>query len=322
MAATLRRLSFCPYEVYSESPLNSREGESRSGYLIRCEFEDGRVGYADYHPLPFWTGLPAPSAFERAVRKPASDLQFLFSLQAARSDAIARFQKRSLFESLRMPESHFLIQDLRSWSQSVSEGIWQKGFRHLKIKLGRDWLQEQKHLQDIKQGLLTRPFRLRLDFNSSNTVLQWRQRELWLKDEFEDYIEYVEDPLSWNAKEWRRSRLPLAADFEGLDSRENDTEFLTTIVWKPALGIPLTSKQNLSRYKVTHLMDHPLGQCAAVYWALIHRVDSVGGYLRGNLKDSLGFYSELSNDGPEWKPPVGTGWGFDDRLSSLKWRTL
>lgn len=309
MAATLKNFEVCPYTLQSAVDLNAREGKRRQGYLVRCEFEDKLIGYADFHPLN-WESAPSTES-----------AQWKHSLRLAYVDAQARQKKVSLFKGLGLLESHFLIPDIVSWDFYHLKELRFKKFKSLKLKLGRDFQSEKDALLKLKSEIKS-DFKLRLDFNSVNSFEQWSQWEHWLNENLKDSIEFIEDPCAWDEKVWRLSHLPLALDFEGEAIKDTAPAFVERIIWKPALGETVNFERWRTAVIVTHIMDHPLGQLGALYMAQTHNIQTIGGFLNPGLEDSLGFSKHLNSYGPWVQPEQGCGWGFDDQLKELKWLSL
>ncbi len=311
-------IEVCPYELFSPSGFNARESSRRRGWLLRCQFSTDLVGYSDFHPLAI---KDDPERLLKDALSGNPGLQFQQSLSLAHLDANARQANKSLLDGLTAPLSHALVRDVLLLKETHLKNFYDQGFRILKLKLGRDLKAEQEALSQLRTAIANLGLRLRLDFNASNSLATWSEWEMWLKTHLQDSIDFVEDPVPWDSELWSSSKLPLALDLEWHQAQDAKKDFLNRIIWKPALGLGFDEKDS-SRCVVTHIMDHPLGQLGAVYWALKNNIHSIGGYLNGEQKDSLGFFEEMKSDGPQLKFPSGTGWGFNERLSALKWQSL
>lgn len=323
MATALKNVQFCPYTLKSKESLSSKEAQTRQGVLLRCQFEGDHkhIGYADFHPYPFVSSDKELEISSLKDLKSKCALQWQQSLKMAQADALARAERRSLFKGLSLLESHYLIKDLLTWDFYHLKELRFKKFKVLKIKLGRSTSEEQDTLLKFKSEIKS-DFLLRLDFNTSNDIEAWMNWEHWLNENLKSRIEFVEDPCSWSEDVWRKSRIPLALDFEGVEIQDKAPAFVEKLIWKPALG----ESVNLNRWQnsvvVTHLMDHPLGQLSALYMAQTHNIQTIGGFLNPGIEDSLGFHTELMSYGPWLQPEQGMGFGFDQRLKELKWQSF
>ena len=100
---------------------------------------------------------------------------------------------------------------------------------------------------------------------------------------------------------------------------------------KPALVDPLAllgdGGARPDRWVVTSYLDHPLGQSAAALAAAElarawpGRVEPCG-LLSQHVYAPNAFSERISGAGPWFRPPGGTGLGFDDLLEGLAWRPI
>ena len=91
------------------------------------------------------------------------------------------------------------------------------------------------------------------------------------------------------------------------------------LVIKPAIEeIPRTDLELV----VTSYMDHPIGQLCAAYTAATAGINTTCGLVTHVLYESDPFIDRMRIDGTRLVPPEGMGWGFDDLLGKLPWRTL
>jgi hypothetical protein len=78
---------------------------------------------------------------------------------------------------------------------------------------------------------------------------------------------------------------------------------------------------------VTHSMDHPLGQSVALWTAMRLRQRHGDLVLDGGLQ-AIGLYApdefsaQIRYQGSQTIPPPGTGFGFDELLTSIEWKEL
>jgi o-succinylbenzoate synthase len=350
------RLWSCPYDLKPRRALSERAtGAPRSGALVRIEFEPGCLGYADLHP---WTELGdaplseqiadlsqwAEGKAEIGDRRPEVGVQSETlnrlarnTLRFAQIDADARMRGRSLWEGVTShPANHFLLPyrapggDAHSQLQTLDSAA-DMGFSRFKCKLPSDpeaaiaiTRELAHHIRHIRALIL--PTGLRLDFNSSLTKAQYQRFVSALGDDC-DGIDYVEDPTPWNSQNGfgaLPSHPPLAVDFEASQANGNPRAPAVRIV-KPAIQDwdTLLSEKLSQRTIISSYLDHPLGQCFAVWVAATRGSPSETHGLASHLSYEPNAFSErLELDGPRLLVPrVGTGIGFDELLEKLPWKT-
>lgn len=341
------------YTLSAKSGLNAKaRSVERHGSLLRIE-ENGLSGFADLHPWPELGDLD----LDRQLRLLADGHPTALSrrsLVLARADARARAANKSLFAGLWVPTSHYLINDCLSLSGATLDEIWRRGFRVLKIKLGRELAQELAQLQALEASFA--PFRLRLDFNAAISAEAYARVCDQLPPLLRMSVEFVEDPFPFEAQEWRRMQeqtgLPLALDRIGPDGLPPSLSFLGWIVIKPAVQDPDYFWRRAvdwhARVCVTSYLDHPLGQLGAAWVAARLQTYGLVSSSQGSddeqcprrLTNSLrigvcGLCSHLLYDknefsdaflereGPRLQPPEGgSGFGFDELLEQQDWTLL
>ena len=120
-----------------------------NGCLLLFDFGSGLRGYSDFLPWPLYG--------EKTLEEQLKDIQagkfsrrFLIAKQQAFIDAKARREKRNLFFSLKIPSSHFLIENLLEFK--FSKNIL--AFQIIKVKLKPYKILEQiKILKELSQLL-------------------------------------------------------------------------------------------------------------------------------------------------------------------------
>ena len=118
--AACPEISASPYELVGRA-----DGRRRSGALLRVEFGDSLVGYADLHPWPELGDLSLKYQFELLTNNLASNL-INQSIRFARIDAEHRILEKSCSDGLAIPASHvslpygFSTQDIRACRGSGS----------------------------------------------------------------------------------------------------------------------------------------------------------------------------------------------------------
>ncbi|MCY4321693.1 MAG: hypothetical protein OXC37_04755, partial [Bdellovibrionaceae bacterium] len=128
------------------------KNKSLKGCLLCFDFGSGLKGYSDFLPWDLYG--------EKTLKEQLKDIQegkfsqrFLIAKQLAFLDAKARLEKRNLFFSLKIPASHFLIENLLDFE--FSKKLFE--FKIIKVKLKTDHLLEQvrilKSLSDILKNV-------------------------------------------------------------------------------------------------------------------------------------------------------------------------
>jgi hypothetical protein len=211
--------------------------------------------------------------------------------------------------------------------------IWDFGFRHLKIKLGRNWnvAVEQLFAQADDLSL----FRLRFDFNGLLTPQEFLAFLGALPEKLRQLIDFVEDPVGETSEpDWiellKRSSVPLAVD-RCAQSRGD------WLVLKPAAqdpngvlsrfsGVPGAHGEKKTQICVTSYLDHPVGQMGAALEGalLLQRLAPVtAAGLASHFSYENNEFSEcLLMNGSRLLPAPGFGVGFDDLLERQEWKAL
>jgi O-succinylbenzoate synthase len=273
------------YELKPKRRLSAIAAEGpRRGALIRV---DG--GFADIHPWPELGDAPLDEQLAMLARDETTPLTHA-SLKFADIDRAARHDGRSLFEGITIPPSH--------WPGPDPPG----GFDTVKLK----------SIDRIPEHV-----RLRIDFNATLTPEEFVRIAATLPRE---RIDFIEDPCPYEAATWTelrvRTGLRLALDRAGVAGQRNGADVL---VIKPAIEeIPRTD----SELVVTSYMDHPIGQLCAAYAAATAGITTTCGLVTHVLFEPDPFIDRMQIDEARLVPPGGKGWGFDDLLEELPWRTL
>lgn len=303
----------------------------RKGALIRVEFGDKTIGYADLHPWEEFGHAPVAdhiASFRTDKPTPLANL----ALRHARTDAAARRAGVSLFDGLPEVCSHALFTDWTAAPHSAFEQCVAEDYCAAKLKIGRSPQREAEALN----ALADLPLRWRLDANASFTtgdesIDAFLAR---LEPRIRANIEFLEDPTPYDAAAWsalaEREKIPLALDWE-LPSIPPPWPGAQVLVIKPAspdaFPLALAAAHVGMELVVTHSMDHPLGQSVALWTAMRLRqrhgkVVLDGGLQAVGLYVSDEFSEQIQTRGPHTTPPPGTGFGFDDPLACLHWTVL
>ena len=207
-----------------------------------------------------------------------------------------------------------------------------EGYTAAKLKIGRDPQREAAALN----GFADLSLRWRFDANASLTT-GGESIETFLANlnpNIRTNIEFLEDPCPYDPDAWsalaEREQLPLALDWE-LPASPPPWPGARILVIKPAsqdaFPLALAAAQAGMGVVVTHSMDHPLGQSAALWTAMRLRqrhgeLVRDGGLQATGLYEPDDFTAQIRTDGPRVVPPPGTGFGFDALLNRLEWQPL
>jgi O-succinylbenzoate synthase len=318
----------------------------RHGALIEITFDEGTTGYADLHPWTEFGHAPLSDHLASLTKDEPTHLANL-ALRHARTDAAARRAGVSLFDGLPEVLSHALFTDWTMAPRSSFEQCVADGYRTAKLKIGRDLEREAVALNQLADL----PLLWRLDANASLTtgggdaaatscsaaVLGGELLEIFLTKLLPDIrhnIAFLEEPFPYDADRWialsEREKIPLALDWE-LPSSPPPWPGAQVLVIKPAsqdaFPLALSAAHAGMELVVTHSMDHPLGQSVALWTAMRLRQRHGDLVLEGGLQ-AAGLYSadefseHIRTRGPQTIPPPGTGFGFDELLEKLPWKTL
>lgn len=316
------RLYVAPYFLTPKSRLGARAlAGDRYGVLIRADL-GGVSGFADLHP---WPELGDMSVAEELKALGAGRPLKLGqrSLDFARRDRAAREARKNLFEGLVIPPSHRLIPDLTAVSSKEMETWRNEGFTHLKIKVGRDPLEELRKLKAFAPFLSR--FKLRFDFNEMGTVEAVAEWIRALEPQVRSAIEFLEDPIVYQPANWLRvaqeTKLPLARDRQSTPETSSDW-----LVIKPASQVTSTFTTSPARLCVTSSLDHPVGQLAAALEAAeLAREREVGvcGLVSHDAYETNEFSEALRSKGPRLSAPERDfGFGFTSLFEKVGWRPL
>ena len=318
----------------------------RQGALLEVTFDEGTTGYADLHPWAEFGHAPLCDHLASLTTDEPTHLANL-ALRHARTDAAARRAGVSLFDGLPEVPSHALFTDWTMAPRAAFEQCVAEGYRTAKLKIGRDLEREAEALNQLADL----PLRWRLDANASLTtgggdtaatscsaaVPGGESIEVLvtkLLPNIRNNIEFLEEPFPYDADRWialsEREKIPLALDWE-LPSSPPPWPGAQILVIKPAsqdaFPLALAAAHAGMELVVTHSMDHPLGQSVALWTAMRLRQRHGDLVLEGGLQ-AAGLYSadqfseQIRTRGPQTIPPPGTGFGFDDLLEKLPWKTL
>jgi len=298
----------------------------RQGALLRIEFDEETIGYADLHPWEAFGHAPLADHLASLITgKPT--LLGNVALRHARTDAAARRAGVSLFDGLPSVRSHALFTDWIDAPRSAFEQRITQGYTAAKLKIGSDPHREAEALNALDDL----PLRWRLDANASAGTGALLAA---LSPAIRSKVEFLEDPMPYAPSEWlglsEREKIPLAIDWE-LPGTPPPWPGAQILVIKPAsqdaFALALAAAHSGMEIVVTHSMDHPLGQSVALWTAMRLRQRHGELVLEGGLQASDlyapdAFSEHIRYRGPQTIPPPGTGFGFDGQLGNIEWKAL
>lgn len=317
------KVSFACYELETAHALNAvSTALKRQGALIKINFHDGKIGYADCHPWPELGDLPLKQQLERLACQQLTPITYC-AVEFAKIDAEFRFERKEIFKPNYPPYSHLLISNILECSQSSLQEAIKKGFTHIKVKMGR---QIEKEIECLHALFLELPLKLRLDFNETLSAEGFHG---FLKgmDLLKEHVDFIEDPFPFHPQEWKEVQQQgwaLACDRQApLASQQPESARILII--KPAV-LPFNSWQEWKSQRciVTSYLGHPLGQIAAAVVAAQVDPDglSVHGLLSHYAYKLTPFSRELNWKGPQFKFSAENSFVFDHELQKLDWIDL
>ncbi len=320
------------YSSYTLKPVQNLSSVAnmgeRKGVLLKIEWPDGLVGYSDLHP---WPELGDQSWEDQlaGIRQGKITTILEQSIWMARKDAQLRKQGKNAFEGTATIKNNYIISDISSESEDLSDRLKAEGFETVKIKVGRD-LQKEAELISLlgKDGA----FKLRLDFNAIGT---WQTYERFMSAVSKvalQRVQYVEDPFPFDSQAWTEARrfAPIAIDnqLSKVDLKRVQGKPFDVVILKPAKMDVSSTVQNCIvhdfKIAVTSYMDHPVGVIHALAIACElkkahpQRVLDAG-CMTLKLFQMDAYSAEVVSSGPFLKRPSGRGIGFDRLLMREPW---
>lgn len=323
------KIAYSPYTLKTQNSLNALAPvDARDGMLLKIQWpDDDRTGYADLHPWPE-LGDASLEAQMSDLRLGKMSPQIEQSVWLADRDAKLRQEKKSIFEVGHTVKNNFIITDFTLATEAYLNQLRENNFTTLKIKVGRNLKGEANFVNRAAEC----GFLMRLDFNGAGSPETFRCFVQDLDPRTRTCIEYVEDPMPFEEKDWIDARrlLPLALDnqFSRVDWGSIRQAPFDVLVVKPAkMDIPralqLCELFSL-RATVTSYMDHPVGMMHALSVAMSMKKDrpemfNDSGCMTHNLFQKDNFSAQIPTLGPFVTRNSGTGIGFDSLLESQKW---
>ena len=276
--------------------------ESLEGSLLFFNFGSGLKGYSDFLPWPLYGEKNLENQLAD-IRNGRFSQRFLIAKQQAFLDAKARLEKRNLFFSLKVPPSHFLIENLFEFK--FSKRLF--AFKMVKVKLKPYKILEQvKILKELNQ--LLKNVKWRFDLNQSGWP-EWESSLSFLKDRI-DFIEDPKKPIDpiLLAEDW--SLFPTA-------------EIKIVKAGRDSLTSLAKQRQRWKRIVFTHSFDHPLGQASSAFWSALFykyypQFFEIGAFINFQLETVKGY--EIESKGDSFIAPKGFGFGFSKALKNENWQ--
>lgn len=320
-----------PYEL---SPWNAigavSDGSPKKGSLLKVQWPNGNVGYADIFPWVELGDQPVEHHISELAKGRLTPLVEQ-SIWLAKKDAALRKQGKNAFAGTAKIKNHFLINDFTKFADSQMKEVRDAGFTTVKVKVGRSVDEEGKFITRI---LKQNPVLIRLDFNGKTNFSEFERLFSHLGPSERARIEFAEDPVPWNYEEWKEasSIIPLAIDMElpkvGWEKMPAGKPPFSVVILKPARVDIEKTLHWINKYAlkmvVTSSLDHAVGVAHSL---------AVAGELKKYYPNTLLECGCLSNKaykmdefsmliqttGPYLKDIPGTGIGFNDLLEKIEW---
>ena len=343
MSLIHRQVSDWSYVLTPRGSLNAvAQPHPRQGALLKIRFEDPatgeeKCGYSDCFPWPEFGDRPLGEQL-RLLRENKLTPLTQRSLAFARVDAVARAAHRNLFEGVEVPPSHFFLNEKDALSLAFLVGVKRKGFDKIKIKVGRNPLQEAQQISSWADVARALGIKFRLDFNGSLNLPSFH-RFMGQLGSSAELLDFIEDPIPFDLDSWAEiqlkwnlrlalDRMPeeIASGRISPESLRNQAPAFSLLILKPALQDPefaVRFAQTLAiPLVVTSSLDHPLGQACAAWVAsqIVQegrvRVETCGLLSQKAYHPHL-FSDEITAQGPQWASRLGSGFGMDALLQNL-----
>lgn len=321
---------YAPYTLIPQYRLNARAGaKARDGFLLKVEFADAGIGYADCHPLTEW-GDVSPMAHLESLKNDRVTPLISRSLELAHWDATARRDQKSLFLREPVLASHYTLSDWESFSLPLLNDLAEQGYQFLKVKVGPP-LEEAGIFLRRLISVMPEGLKLRLDFNLTSSHDELDQWFSLLGPEFLAMVDFVEDPFPYDPVLWRsfseRWQIPLALDQEL--RWDMDLNGAQVLVIKPARNSGedierFAQSYGDKRWVFTHSMDHPVGRMMALafatnFYSINPEKQEPGGFESQALFEASPFDAEIFTDGCLQLGTDDWGVGFTNQLEKCEW---
>lgn len=323
------KISYYQYELLPMLNLNLfAKNNPRSGYLLKVDWENGHVGYADLHPWPELGDDPLAKQMSD-LRQGRISPQIEQSIYLAKRDAIARKKGISLFDQLPRVKNNYLISDYSQLKTNDIDQIYSRGFNTLKIKVGRDIVEDIKF---VTKMLSSGTFLVRLDFNNLSNWQYFERMLTEMSTTQRSRVEYVEDPFPYDYVAYQEARklchIAVDREYKSVVFDESKKAPVDVIVLKPAIQdveqVLATALKFRIPLTVTSYMDHSVGIAHAICLAgeLKKKHDWLigqSGCLTNRFYQADDFSKQMNIQGPYIQSIAGTGIGFDNELKQVPW---
>ncbi len=277
--SNIENIFYSSYELHTQTSFsNGLSAKSnatiRKGALLKFQFKNKTVGYADLHPWEELGDAPLEQQLN-ALSHHHFSKQTYQCLSFAKQIAQASQHNTPLVYSNPLPENHFFS----SYETITKQDLYKKaeeGFSICKFKFGKNTKKEIEYLKNIYPTIQELKWKVRLDFNNTMRFEEAESFFYQIKNEI-NCLDFVEDPCPFNIKQWtqlqEKHHVSLALDKKNQDmfsNLENNSQEIVkafrTIIIKPAI-------ENADdfflffpnqRYVFTSYLDHPLGQIFAL----------------------------------------------------------
>jgi O-succinylbenzoate synthase len=329
-------LAVSPYELQARAAIGRSAAAVRRGALLRFTFPEWGFGYADCHPWPELGDAPLAAQLETLARGGFTRLTER-SFGQARVDAQARSAARSAFVEFDTSagiRSHALAGNAADLSLKELDRLRRGGFALVKVKAGRDVERDAPALASLARAARERRMKLRVDLNASPSTADAHALLDALAAE-PGGVDFIEDPTRFDAELWSalKSRYPfrLALDMAAGALPSFIPDCVDVLVLKPAIQdataiVHQTVRPGLD-FVVTTYLDHPVGSTGAAWHAFrIEQLSSdrleVCGLMTHMNYEPNAFTRACRTESDRWRPPAGTGMGFDEELAACAWSAL
>ena len=301
----------------------------REGALLKVQWPNGNVGYADVFPWPEFGDADITDQIRALALGKVSTLVEQ-AIWLAKKDAALRKEKKNAFGTASKVKNHFLVTDFTKFNEAAVREARSAGFTTFKIKVGRAVDEEGKFVAKL---LKQNPVLVRLDFNAKTDFSEFERFFSHMGTAEKARIEFVEDPVPWAIDAWTEAAkiIPLAIDIESekidWDKFSSKPPFQTVIL-KPARMDMEKALKFVNRFAlkmvVSSSLDHPVGVAHALAQAIELKkfypnalLDC--GCLTLKAYKPNEFMTQIQTTGPFLKEIKGTGSGFDDLWDKQEW---
>ena len=323
------------YSLYELMPKKLKPKDpppvARKGALLKVEWSDTRIGFADLHPWPEFGDMELEQHLAE-LRQMKLTQMVEQAIWLASIDAKGRQDRVNIYDNSNLLRNNGLLLRINPSTVELLDPLVKQGFNKVKVKVG---IELEDEIEMMNRAALTHNVKIRMDFNSRLTWTSFEKYVNGLTPAAKKQIEYFEDPFPYDAELWKEARqiMPLAIDWELKKIPVNQEEPVEAdvLVVKPTHEDVNARVEQCLKWKkkmtITSHMGHPLGvmQCAQVAQDLAKKYPDMmldPGCLSFDAYEPNEFTSLLNTQGPYIKKVGGWGIGFDFVLKSQKWNLL